>query len=79
MERETNPNPDTPPSTDIDDEDTGTLPTYVSFVLRCRATGDSGVLARLSEVRTGRSWAVIDLDELPAIVRRWVAGDADPE
>jgi hypothetical protein len=46
---------------------------YISFILRCRITADGSVLARLSEVRSGLSSAVTDLDELPDLVRRFIA------
>ena len=53
-------------------------PPYVSFILRCRPTADGGVLARVSDVRSGLSWTLTDLDELPDLVRRWMARPVKP-
>jgi len=55
------------------DEVDSASPHYISFVLRCRVSADGSVLARLSEVRSGLSSAVTDLDDLPDLVRRTIA------
>jgi hypothetical protein len=52
-------------------------PHYVSFVLRCRTTADGQVRASVSEVRSGLTRSVADLDELPDLVRRWMMEDQD--
>lgn len=41
-------------------------------------TADGQVRARLSEVRSGVTRSVTDLDELLNLVRRWMAGGDDP-
>jgi hypothetical protein len=49
---------------------------YASFILRCQASPDGRVRARLVNVRSGLSWPVNDLDELPDIVRRLLTQSA---
>ncbi len=55
------------------DEADSAPPHYISFVLRCRVAADGSVMARLSEVRSGLSSTVTDLDDLPDLVRRSIA------
>lgn len=52
-------------------------PHYASFVLRCRITAEGRVRASVSEVRSGLTRSVADLDELPNLVRRWMMEDQD--
>lgn len=47
---------------------------YVSFVLRCRTTPAGDVRAQLSEVHSGVTRTVADLDDLPDLIRRWIEG-----
>jgi hypothetical protein len=78
MESQSQPSFSSVPQPEPHDETERTLPRYVSFVLRCRTTADGQVWARLSEVRSGLTRSVNDLDELPDLVRRWMAGDPGP-
>lgn len=73
MDKQSQPAVTTTPQGESRSEAEGALPRYISFVLRCRITADGLVLARLSEVRSGRASAVTDLDQLPALVRQWMA------
>jgi hypothetical protein len=52
---------------------------YTSFILRCQTSPGGRVRARLVNVRSGLSWFVNDVDELPDIVRRLLAQTAPEE
>ena len=58
------------------DQTDGAHTYYASFILRCQVSPGGRVRARLVNVRSGLSWPVNVLDELPEIVRRLLAQSA---
>jgi len=63
--------PPSAPEPDAGPEDT--LPQYFSLILRCRTTATGLVHVHLSDIHSGLTCSVSDLDKLPDLVRRWIA------
>jgi hypothetical protein len=77
MSPQSQPDAHSPPEPEPSNEAESVLPRYASFVLRCQITAGGGILARLSEVSSGLCYSVTDLDELPSLVRRRMADQAE--
>jgi hypothetical protein len=52
---------------------------YASFIVRCWPSGDGHIQARLIDARSGRSYPVADLADLPERIRSLVAEETCSE
>jgi hypothetical protein len=64
---------ETQPVDPLDSEEMGS-PLYASFILRCWIDQSGGTRARLIDVQSGVSHVLTDLDAVPDLVRRLLAG-----